>query len=167
MMATGRLNANRSPASLLGPLLSHVRHSLALRAGRFAQKHGKRLEWAEGDELEFHHASHTERKLFQKLMRFGNSGAVHDEDDAVRLVLEEPLVDFAGQMETDRRAYFERQHGGDRVGRSLGRHVTNRQDFGCWNGDGSERREYSHVGTSFYLLVPCIFYFARFRGICG
>ena len=77
------------------------------------------------------------------------------------------LVDFAGQMETDGRAYFERQYGADRVGRSLGCHVTNRQDFGRWNGDGSERREYGHVGTSFYLLVHCIFPFAGIRGMCG
>jgi hypothetical protein len=110
---------------------------------------------------------HTERKFFQKLMRFGNGGAVHDEDDAVRLVLEEPLVDFAGQMQTDRRAYLERQHGADRVGRSLGGHVANRQDFGGWNGDGSERREYGHVGTSFDLLVHRVFPFARFCGIRG
>ena len=43
-----------------------------------------------------------QRKLFEKLMRLGSGGAVHDEDDAVRLVLEEPLVDFAGQMEVGR-----------------------------------------------------------------
>jgi hypothetical protein len=95
-------------------------------------------------------------------VRLGSGGAVHDEDHAVRLVLEEPLVDFAGQMETDRRAYFERLDSADRVWRSLGRYVTNRQDFGRWSGNGGERREYWHVGTSFYLfghgISPLLFY---------
>jgi hypothetical protein len=81
---------------------------LRLRARGLAYEHGERLERAENDEFEFHHASHAERKLFEKLMRLGSGGAVHDEDDAVRFVLEEPLVDFAGQMESDGRTYFER-----------------------------------------------------------
>lgn len=73
---------------------------------RLTDEHGERGERPEGDQLEFHHAGDAQRKFLQELVRFGRAGRVHDEDDAVALGLEEPLLDLSGEMVANCRADF-------------------------------------------------------------
>ena len=125
-------------------------------ARRLPQKHGKGFEGTQGDELEFHHAGDAQGQLFEELMRFGGRGAVHEEDDPVCLVLEEPLIDLAGQMKANRCAHLKRQDGADRVGRPLGRDVANREDFSRWN---CYRGERGKIATSAPRLICSVIVF--------
>ena len=53
---------------------------------------------------------------------------------------------------------------GDAISREVPREALALIDDG---GNGSERREYCHVGTSFYLFGHRTSPFASFTGICG
>ena len=46
--------------------------------------------------------------FFQNFVRFTGAGGVHDEDDAVPLGLEEPLLDLPGEMVANRGADLKR-----------------------------------------------------------
>lgn len=88
---------------------------------------GKRLEWAEWNELKVHHAGLPQRERLQELVRFDSARDIHRENDAASFRLKVPLVDFTSEMQAYGRANLRRHVRSTRFERALGSNASDRQ----------------------------------------
>jgi hypothetical protein len=148
MAASAAKSATRVPGFF--PLDMGVNSFTSIREliVRFGKQQAKRPERARWDEPEFHQTGATQRELFQWHPCFLGIGDVQNKHDPGLVLLDEPLIELARQVELHSLAYFRWQDGFQDSSVCFWCQATDREELGgrdAGHGGDRIRFEWSHL----------------------